>query len=270
MRHRLRPNQHLRDIQALTATDLRCKYPREYDSWRNMKQRRKRGYVVAPEFDHFADFLASMGPQPTSQGDTAWTVDRIDPSDPEYAPGKCRWLDKRGQANNRQRTIFLEYHGECLPLTIWAERTGQKPNTLRQRHAKGWSDVEVIHGRPKTQENPFTYRPWPEHRFAFWEKNYQNEKRPSEYPFQYYIRKLKILLSPLQDKHELYWDSPGYEEECAHWLEGIKRYTAALNKALERRPAWERAAYLWGQKYGAPSEVRSYGSGSNEDEDEDD
>lgn len=266
MRDRPRPNQHLQDIQTLTATELRSKYPREYDSWRNMKQRKGRGYVVAPEFDRFADFLGSIGPQPASLDGAAWTIDRIDPSDPEYAPGKCRWLDKRGQANNRQRTIFLECDGERLPLTVWAERTGQKANTLRQRHAKGWDDRAVIHGKPITRQNPFTYRPWPSHKFAQWEQHYLAERRPSEWPFQYYVRRLGQAYARLQDELELFWDCPGYEERCAELVQRSELISAERTKALDRLPFWEKAASRWGERYGVPSDVSDCGGSATEDD----
>ena len=149
----------------MTATELRNKYEPTYTSWRNMKRRSKTSdALVSTEFDKFNDFLRIVGPRPSAE----FTLDRTDPSDPEYAPGKVEWRDLRDQANNRRTTISLEMNGEFLPLTEWARRTGQPPDTLRRRHSKGWSDSEVINGKMKMQKERTyvgNYRdaqvPWP-------------------------------------------------------------------------------------------------------------
>ena len=57
--------------------------------------------VVHPEFKNFKSFLLHVGPMPTKNA----TLDRINNSDPEYAPGKVRWADKITQNNNKSDTL---------------------------------------------------------------------------------------------------------------------------------------------------------------------
>src|SRR3546814_4368369 len=82
---------------------LSAKYQPTYSSWRNMKQRVKVGAVIHPDFLLFASFLKIVGPRPSK----AHTLDRLDNSDPEYAPGKVKWRDKFAQANNKSTNVTL-------------------------------------------------------------------------------------------------------------------------------------------------------------------
>ncbi|MDK9721978.1 MAG: hypothetical protein OEL53_12430 [Rhodospirillales bacterium] len=171
------------DADKLTATQLRQKYKSTYDNWRNMKTRESKGAVIADEFRAFKDFLRHMGPRP-SQDDT---LDRIDNRNPKYGPGLCRWLDKRGQANNRSTTIYLTCNGVTKPLTTWAEEIGVKATTIRDRKKKGLSDYEAIYGRSRDAslpravrpDNPYARKPWPHlwpdnpERCEQWEQDYQ-------------------------------------------------------------------------------------------------
>jgi hypothetical protein len=76
------------DCEHLPAMELRRKYPGEATSHRNMLQRRTtRGATVHPDLIEFRSFLRIVGAKPTRHH----TIDRIDNTDPEYAPGKVRW-----------------------------------------------------------------------------------------------------------------------------------------------------------------------------------
>ena len=82
---------------------LRQKYRSEAATHRNMKSRRKtRGASVNPDFEDFPSFLRLVGPMPTKKA----TLDRIDNNDPEYAPGKVAWADKRTQNSNKGDTLI--------------------------------------------------------------------------------------------------------------------------------------------------------------------
>jgi len=134
-------DHHLMDASTLSATDLRKRYATTYSSWKNMKSRRGRdGAIIHPQFERFADFLRIVGPRP----DTNYTLDRVVPSDPEYAPGKVRWLDKVGQAKNRDCTVILTHNGVEKPLSVWANETGQVADTLRSRRKNGWSHESAV------------------------------------------------------------------------------------------------------------------------------
>lgn len=111
-----------------------------------MKNRRSEGFTVAPEFMEFPSFLCCMGRKPTK----AHTIDRIDPFDTEYAPGKCRWLGKTGQTRNRRGTIkFVHPHmpGMVFFAPQIAEMHGIKENTVRAHRRQGWTDQEIIENR---------------------------------------------------------------------------------------------------------------------------
>lgn len=102
---------HLTDIALvrkgeMKKTVLNKKYKSTYDCWRNMKGRKAtQDAKIDPAFDKFIDFLECMGPRPNK----IHTLDRIDPTDQEYGPGKVRWADKATQAINKANTIKLSY-----------------------------------------------------------------------------------------------------------------------------------------------------------------
>jgi hypothetical protein len=83
------------DCKTLKKTALRRKYPAEAIAHRNMLARSKPH--VSAQFRTFSEFLFEVGSKPIPKA----TLDRIDNSDPEYAPGKVRWADAHTQSNNR-------------------------------------------------------------------------------------------------------------------------------------------------------------------------
>ncbi|MCJ2061050.1 hypothetical protein MKL09_31595 [Methylobacterium sp. J-048] len=96
--------------------------------------------MIHPLFEDFRSFLLIVGPRRSPD----LTLDRLDPLDPEYGPGKVAWRDKQAQANNRSTTLFLTARGKTLPLTEWAALTGQKPKTIRQRLYRDATHEEAI------------------------------------------------------------------------------------------------------------------------------
>ncbi|TAX38544.1 hypothetical protein [Rhizobium leguminosarum] len=124
---------------------LHLQYPKEYSAWKNMKQRAKqRGHTVAPEFMEFSSFLRHVGPLQ----DPTHTLDQIDRSKKLYSPDNAQWADKRTQSANRSNTIVIVYDGQAMPLAEVARRTGQSADTLRRRLQRGWSNEDIVHGRP--------------------------------------------------------------------------------------------------------------------------
>src|SRR5437868_7123076 len=99
-----RRRQLAHDVRHLRRKDLIERYPAEWNCFRGMHQRARTSIaIVHPDLQRFHGFLRVLGPCP-SRG---YTVDRLDPFDPEYAPGKVRWASKVTQANNRTNTIML-------------------------------------------------------------------------------------------------------------------------------------------------------------------
>jgi hypothetical protein len=139
-------------IETLPATELRNRFPHEANCHRAMIARRKKGAVVHPEFREFRSFLRHMGPMPAIGA----TVDRIDPADPEYAPGKVRWADKHTQANNKLDTIILHQSstGQSFTASQLAKRQSVSPDTIRKRRGRGWTDDEIIAGAKSKVVSP--------------------------------------------------------------------------------------------------------------------
>ena len=125
--------------------ELRDKYPAEANCHRNMLRRAKAGRTVHPQFYKFRDFLRAMGPRPCAQA----TVDRINNSDPEYAPAKVRWADKPTQNSNKGDTLLFHCAktGESFTTSRLAKLQKVDPGTIRTRWRRGWTVAEIIAGK---------------------------------------------------------------------------------------------------------------------------
>jgi len=102
-----------------------------------------RGISVCDEwmdFDCFREWAVKNGYSDNLQ------IDRID-NDKGYEPSNCRWVDSRTNMNNRRTTLFVEYMGERLPLTVFVEKyaNGLPERLVRDRiFRQGWSPSEAI------------------------------------------------------------------------------------------------------------------------------
>lgn len=91
-----------------------------------------RGIKVCERWADFANFFADMGlPPPKHQ------IDRID-NDKGYEPGNCRWVIQKVNLNNKRTSRKVEWQGETLTITQWAERLGYHQRTLFNRLGRGW------------------------------------------------------------------------------------------------------------------------------------
>lgn len=112
----------------------RCTYKSD-TSW---KRYGGRGIKVCDRWkESFQNFVDDMGERPQGM-----SLDRID-NNGDYCPENCRWADKKTQRSNMRSNHFLEFRGERLTLTQWAERLGTSFETLYQRKKRGLP-VEVI------------------------------------------------------------------------------------------------------------------------------
>jgi hypothetical protein len=97
-----------RESNKVRATKHGMSGSREYVSWRSMKERcfnprhpayenyGGRGIVPCEDWLPFIPFFADMGERPAG-----CTLDRIDPNG-NYAPGNCRWADRKQQRQNQR------------------------------------------------------------------------------------------------------------------------------------------------------------------------
>ncbi len=135
------------NVERLSEREARKAFPSELSCYKAMMAREREGAIIADEFRSFKGFLKGLGRRRPSE---TWTLDRIDPHDPEYGPDKVRWASKRQQSNNRRNTTYLTgKDGKIRSLSDWARQTSTAQSTLRKRVQRGWSDVDVIFGRPK-------------------------------------------------------------------------------------------------------------------------
>jgi len=196
----MKMNDVLHDINTLSKTQLKDKYPSTYSRWRNMKQRKKKGAIIDPRFDNFTDFLGHMGSVP----DKSYTLDRIDNDDPTYSPDHCRWADKYTQNNNKGNNVYVTHEGETHTIAQWAALTSQKPNTLYRRKREGWEDDEIVTGaREKLVVDHWTITPWPISKRLEWESGYQNSEcyEDSKSRLEYLVKVSKEFMDKYQHKH---------------------------------------------------------------------
>lgn len=128
-------------VQGVTTHgDAAGRKSAEYRAWRHMRSRclnpntpdfrlyGGRGIKVCESWSEFVSFLADMGRRPSA----SHSLDRVNP-DGNYEPSNCRWATASEQANNRRKTIRVQYHGESLTITECAQRLGIHRETLKRR-----------------------------------------------------------------------------------------------------------------------------------------
>jgi hypothetical protein len=116
----------------------RCENP----NFNQYKDYGGRGVTIDPRWlgaRGFANFLADMGPRPSS----AHSLDRVG-NGLSYGPGRCRWATREEQQNNRRNTKWITAFGETLTQSQWARRTGLKPQVIGYRLARGATPEEAV------------------------------------------------------------------------------------------------------------------------------
>ncbi len=120
-------------------------YPKEYNAWRNMRQRCNnpkhilypyyggRGIKITKDWDEFINFYNDMGKSPLKS-----ELDRKEVNG-DYSKENCRWVDKKTQQRNQRRTIYLTFNGETKRLTEWADELKMNPDRIRKRLYRGKS-----------------------------------------------------------------------------------------------------------------------------------
>lgn len=128
----------------------------EFRSWSGMRSRCTlqtnenwdnyggRGIRVCERWmDSFENFLADMGPRPTSKH----TIERNNVNG-DYEPGNCHWADRLEQTRNRRNTKTANYKGEEHHLADLAKLAKVSYRIFHGRLSRGWSIDEAVEGRP--------------------------------------------------------------------------------------------------------------------------
>lgn len=110
-------------VRAFPNPDYAGRGIRMCDEWRNS----------------YEAFLAHIGRRPSP----THTLDRIEVNG-HYEPGNVRWATKKEQARNRRNSCWIEHNGERVTLAEWAERTGLKNTTIRNRIRAGWTVHDAL------------------------------------------------------------------------------------------------------------------------------
>ena len=150
-------------IRGMSAKELKARFPKAWAEHQTLKRKThgKRWLQLHPGFSTFPDFLRSMGPAPHSKV----SVDRINPDNPVYGPDLCRWLDAKGQANNRSTNVYVTWCGERHTLAEWADLSGISYDRLKRRHQRRWTEERMFHDalvlRYRTARAPLVPPPAP-------------------------------------------------------------------------------------------------------------
>lgn len=116
-----------------------------------------RGIRVCPEWQHyepFRDWALSNGYE------DGLSIEREDVNG-NYTPDNCKWIPMSEQANNKRRTVHVEWDGETVTLRDLADQYGLERMILYCRIVKmGWSIEDAIN-RPvaKKKSRPRCARP---------------------------------------------------------------------------------------------------------------
>lgn len=144
----------LRCKNRLTTHGL-TKHPL-YDTWRHMMDRcydkncpayhayGARGIRVHEAWHDVKEFVkwveSNLGARPTK----VHSIDRYPNGSGNYEPGNLRWADRREQARNTRRNVFLTLDGVTKLMVEWSEDLGISLGTLSARVKAGWSDKRVL------------------------------------------------------------------------------------------------------------------------------
>ena len=135
------------EIERIGITTHHQTNSRLFEIWEGMRERCTRekhshyadyggmGIKICEEWNEFIPFYNWA--MDNGYNDNL-SIDRINP-DGQYEPNNCRWVSMKEQQNNKRSNRFIEYNGENLTLSQWAERLGIGKTTLKERLNNGWS-----------------------------------------------------------------------------------------------------------------------------------
>lgn len=102
----------------------------------NFKNYGGRGITVTPEwmrsFRTFVEWALAHGYK------DGLSIERID-NNGSYGPSNCRWATAEEQGNNKRNNRIIEFDGQQLTISQWAEKLGMSRDVLANRIYNGRS-----------------------------------------------------------------------------------------------------------------------------------
>jgi len=133
-----------REVHGETKTDLYSKWASMVNRCRGNGSYTEKGITVCPEW---IDSYLAFKQWALSHGyEKGLELDRRE-NDKGYTPDNCRFVEKIVNISNRSNTIFIEYKGETISLTAFAEKNKLPKNvynTIRRRLMNGWEVEKAI------------------------------------------------------------------------------------------------------------------------------
>ncbi|KKN00136.1 hypothetical protein LCGC14_1140950 [marine sediment metagenome] len=155
--HKEKPLKHGHSRVGMTSPEYRC--------WCSLRGRccsktheaysryGGRGIAICKRWlKSFMAFYRDMGPRPGPE----YSLDRIN-NDGPYSKSNCRWALRVTQGRNRSNNRKLEFQGECLCISEWAERMGCQHQRITARLRRGWC-LLVTSRRPHRPGSGFRRR----------------------------------------------------------------------------------------------------------------
>lgn len=153
---------HCQKIAIKHGDTMKGRISPEYRLWANIKTRclnpkasnyrwyGARGVTVCKSWaDSFETFLADVGRRPEPR----FTLDRID-NNKGYERGNVRWLPHKENCRNTRRNVILNFNGQSMCVSAWAEKLGISSTTIIVRRLKGWPLKKVLSSRNFTLKVP--------------------------------------------------------------------------------------------------------------------
>jgi len=94
----------------------------------------KRNLTVSARWMRYENFLEDMGECPS----THHSIDRID-NDLGYSKENCRWATQKQQQRNKSSNRIVEYNGESMCVSEFAERIGARYHAVAEMVRSGKS-----------------------------------------------------------------------------------------------------------------------------------
>lgn len=111
---------------------ISCKSRCHNQNHKNFKDYGARGIAVCSRWrNSFDAFYQDMGPRPEGM-----TLERNDVNG-NYSPDNCVWASPKDQARNRRNSVYVDWRGASVPLSVAANDLGISISAAHHRLKRG-------------------------------------------------------------------------------------------------------------------------------------